>query len=173
MNKTPKNVMSADNQQGRLEIMKRRFHPEYVVGFVDGEGSFHIAIYKDVRMKIGVKFIPEFHVSQRVSSRSVLEMLVDFFGCGYLKENHATNPRDVTHVFVVRDRQDLLEKIIPFFKKHRLQTEKRHDFDRFARIVQLMDDGKHRNPTGAKKILALAYQMNQNGKYRQKRHDIF
>ena len=66
------NVLSADNQQGRLQEW-------YVSGFVDGEGSFHIALYKDVRMKMGWKVIPEFHVSQRVSSRSVLDSLVQFF----------------------------------------------------------------------------------------------
>ena len=53
------NVLSADNQQGRLQ---HQIHPWYVTGFVDGEGSFHIALYKDIRMKTGWKIIPEFHV---------------------------------------------------------------------------------------------------------------
>ena len=71
--------------------MTKALHPQYIVGFVDGEGSFHIAIYKDVRMKMGIKVIPEFHVSQRVTSRSILDRLCSSFNCGYVKENHPHN----------------------------------------------------------------------------------
>ena len=42
------NVLSADNQQERA---KRSINPWYIVGFVEGEGTFHIALYKDPRMK--------------------------------------------------------------------------------------------------------------------------
>ncbi len=52
-----KKVLSADNQQGRLH---HRLEPWYVSGFVDGEGSFHVAIYRDQNMKTGWKIIPEF-----------------------------------------------------------------------------------------------------------------
>jgi hypothetical protein len=36
----------------------------------------------------------------------------------------------------------------------------------------MMEKGEHGSKNGAKKILALAYKMNQNGKYRKKRHKI-
>lgn len=159
------NVLGADNQQGRSS---NRLPSWYVTGFVDGEGSFHIAIYKDPRMKAGWKAIPEFHVSQRYTSRNVLEALVTFFGCGYVKLNHRTNPNDVNHVYVVRDRDDLLQKIIPFFQRHKLQTEKAKDFDLFAKIVVLMSKGEHRTINGMKRIVDLAYKMNGGGRYRQR-----
>lgn len=131
-----------------------------------------MAIYKDARMKTGLKLIPEFHVSQRVTSRSVLDQLVEEFSCGYVKANHAKNPQDTTYVYVVRDRHDLMEKIIPFFEKHQLQTEKKNDFNFFAEVVRRMSDGKHRDGRHLPKILNLAYQMNQAGKYRRKRHKL-
>lgn len=162
--------MSADNQQESRERIT--LHPQYLLGFVDGEGSFHIAIYKDARMKAGVKFIPEFHVSQRVESAAVLREMVKFFGCGYVKANHATNPKDQTMVYVVRDRKDLLQNIIPFFEKHYLQTMKRNDFIIFADIVKKMDVGMHRTPQGAKALLEFAYRMNGGGKYRRHKHHI-
>ena len=158
------NVLSADNQQGRLQ---QQIAPWYVSGFVDGEGSFHIALYKDARMKTGWKIIPEFHVSQRVSSRSILDRFVLFFAGGYVKANHRTNPHDVTYVYVVRDRNDLLKKIIPFFEKYPLQTEKANDFRLFARIVRMMSGNRHLTPSGVKKIISLAYQMNGAGRYRR------
>jgi hypothetical protein len=147
-----------------------KLHPQYVVGFVDGEGSFHVAIYKDHRMKTGIKLIPEFHVSQRVSSRSVLDQLVSHFSCGYVKANHAKSERDTTVVYVVRDRNDLLKKIIPYFNRFKLQTEKSGDFKLFADIVGRMSKGEHRDPETLKYILNLAYQMNQGGKYRRVQH---
>lgn len=165
-------VLSADNQQGRLENMSSKLSPQYILGFVDGEGSFHVAIYKDSRMKSGIKFIPEFHVSQQSTSRSVLDGLKEYFDCGYVKANHAANNRDNTYVYVVRDRDSLLKKIIPFFKKNPLKTKKNDDFHLFADIVNKMELGQHRNLSGAKKLLNLAYQMNQGGKYRRQRHVI-
>ncbi len=159
------NVLSAGNQQGRLH----RLRPWYISGFVDGEGSFHVALYKDPRMKTGWKVIPEFHVSQRVSSRRVLDKLVDYFQCGYVKPNHKTNPSDLTYVYVVRDRKDLLKNIIPFFQRYCLQTEKAKDFHLFARVVWLMHEGKHRNAEGLQMIFKIAYQMNGGGRYRRKK----
>ncbi len=158
------NVLSADNPQRRLQ---HQLPPWYVSGFTDGEGSFHIAIYKDVRMKTGWKIIPEFHVSQRVSSRSILDRLTIFFACGYVKANHRTNPKDVTYVYVVRDRSDLIDKIIPFFEHYPLNTEKAKDFRLFARIVRMMINNYHRTNPGVKRIITLAYQMNGSGRYRR------
>ncbi len=160
------NVLSADNQQGRLHY---NLKPWYVTGFVDGEGSFHIAIYKDPRMKIGWKIIPEFHVSQRLSSRSVLDNLVNFFQCGYVKANHSKNPKDKTYVYVVRDRNDLLTKVIPFFETHLLVTEKAKDFAIFATIVRMVEKGMHREEKSLKRILNLAYTMNGAGRYRRRK----
>src|SRR3989338_1350349 len=161
-------VLSADNQQGRLHS---RLKPLYVSGFADGEGSFHIAVYQDPRMKTGWKIIPEFHVSQRISSRRVLDALVRFFHCGYVKANHPTNPRDSTYVYVVRDRNDLLTKIIPFFRAYPLCTEKENDFQMFAKVVRMMSEKQHRTKEGLMKIIKLAYTMNGAGRYRKRSKD--
>ena len=164
-----KKVLSADNPQGRLRI-----EPWYVSGFTDGEGSFHVALYRDPRMKSRIKIIPEFHVSQLDKSKKVLEELVEFFECGYLKENHRTNPKDKTFVYVVRDREDLLNKIIPFYEKYRLRTEKFGDFTTFAKIVRMMEKGLHNTDSGTKEIVSLAYTMNGGGRYRRvKLNDLF
>ena len=41
--------MSADNQQERPDV----WLGYYIAGFVDGEGSFHVAIQKSRNVKIG------------------------------------------------------------------------------------------------------------------------
>ncbi len=90
----------------------------YIAGFVDGEGSFHIAFQERPDLKFGWQAVPEFHVSQNYTSRVVLESIRDFLQCGYIKANDAAGKRDKTLVYVVRDRNDLLQKVIPFFERY-------------------------------------------------------
>jgi len=159
------NVLSADNQQERP--VKKVLNPWYIVGFTEGEGTFHVAFYLDPNMKQKIKVIPEFHVNQSYLRISTLQEIEKYFGCGYIKVNHAKRKNDDTYVFVVRDRQDLLEKIIPFFRKYQLRSIKYDSFEKFAIILEYMKLGKHREKAGLKKIIRLAYQMNLGGKYRQ------
>src|SRR3989339_315587 len=159
---TSDNVLSADNQQERQQTI----HPWYISGFVDGEGSFHIAFCKDKNMKTNLKVIPEFHISQNDHSVRVLENIQNYLHCGHIKENHHGRKNDQTFVYVVRNRIDLSEKIIPFFQKYHLRTQKAKDFEKFAKIVQKMNTGYHTSIVGAKEIINLAYTMNDNGKHR-------
>ena len=163
------NVLSADNQQERpVEVLNQW----YIVGFVEGEGTFHIAFYSDPRMKQKIKVIPEFHVNQSYLRISTLREIQKYFGCGYIKVNHAKRENDDTYVYVVRDREDLLGKIIPFFRKYQLRSIKQDSFLKFAQIVEYINLGKHREKAGLKKIINLAYKMNVGGKYRQKKKEV-
>ena len=155
--------MSADNQQER----PKKLNSWYIVGFVEGEGTFHIAFYKDPKMAVGIKVIPEFHVNQSLLRINTLQEIQKFFGCGYIKENHRNRTNDITRVYVIRNRKDLLEKIIPFFENYSLLSIKNNDFSKFSEIVKLIDNGEHRNIKGIKKILRIAYNMNNQGKYRK------
>ena len=157
------NVLSADNQQERPDQV---LNPWYIVGFVEGEGSFHIAFYKDQQMKQGIKVIPEFHVNQSYLRIKTLKEIQRYFDCGYIKVNHAKRANDDTYVYVVRQRGDLKNKIIPFFEKHKLLSIKQKSFELFAEIVKMIVVGKHLTRSGIKRIISLAYQMNAKGKYR-------
>jgi LAGLIDADG endonuclease len=141
----------------------------YIAGFVDGEGSFHVAFQRSDDVRIGWQAVPEFHVSQNDASRGVLEAIRRRLGCGYVKSNHAKNERDKTFVLVVRNRQDLHEKVIPFFERYRLHTEKRMDFEKFSVIVRMMMKDGHLSKEGFSKIVRLAYSMNAQGRYRKVR----
>ena len=165
-----KNVLSADNQQERPSKI---LNPWYIVGFVEGEGTFHIAFYRDPNMKQRIKVIPEFHVNQSYLRISTLKEIQEYFGCGYIKVNHAKRVNDDTYVFVVRDREDLRNKIIPFFRKFPLRSIKQESFMKFAKIVKMTFLGKHRQLAGIKKIINTAYEMNIGGKYRKvKKEDL-
>lgn len=160
--KSSKNLSSAGNQQER----SREFLRGYVAGLVDGEGSFHIALQKRSDLPSRISVIPEFHVSQHQSSKRSLELVAKVLGCGYIKPNHHKS-RDKTLVYVVRDRADLLTKVIPFFNYNQLHTKKKDDFNIFAQVVKKLADGIHLKPLGLKVIVNLAYKMNNNGERRK------
>jgi len=118
-------------------------------------------------MKFGIKVIPEFHISQSYLRINTLEEIRKYFHCGYIKENHRGRANDVTYVYVVRDRDDLIAKIIPFFQRYQLLSVKKKSFELFSEIVAMMSQQKHSTKSGVKKILQKAYEMNDSGRYRK------
>ena len=151
--------MSADNQQERLSW--------YVAGYVDGEGSFHVAIQKSSNVRLGYQVIPEFHVSQNQERASVLREIQQLLDCGHIRDNHRTSPTDRSQVLVVRNREDLLTKVIPFFQHYPLLSSKQADFKKFAEIITAMQTNHHLEKSGLKRIIAKAFSMNGGGKYRK------
>src|SRR5262249_48129758 len=89
------NPFGADNQQERLDA--------YIAGFVDGEGSFHVAVCRNAGTTLGWQLVPEVHVSQNAERREVLDLIQERFGCGRIRENHRAGA-DSTLVLVIRKR---------------------------------------------------------------------
>ena len=148
-----------DNQQERLG--------DYLAGYVDGEGSFHVAVQRNPSTRYGWQLVPEFHVSQNSERASVLTMLQRHLGCGRIRANAAPSSRDRALVFVVRKREDLLKKVIPFFESHPILSEKRLEFETFAQVVRAMDRGEHLSDEGFRRLLELSLGMNGGGRYRR------
>ena len=149
--------MSADNQQERLG--------NYIAGYTDGEGSFHIAIQKSPKLKFGYQLLPEFHISQSTDRILVIKLIKDLWKCGYIKANFKGHDNNM--VLVVRNRQDLLNIVIPFFRKYPILSEKQKDFEKFSFIVEEMQKGHHLGKRYFIKMVKLAFSMNGSGKYRK------
>ena len=148
-----------DNQQGRLEA--------YLCGFADGEGTFSVGLTRRSDLRFGFQLVPEFRVSQNVERSSVLEIFRDVLGCGSIRENDRHRRNDRSRVLDVRCRADLLEKVIPFFERNRLLSEKRHSFETFSVIVGEMAAGSHHSGPGFERLVRLAFSMNGQGGYRR------
>ena len=151
------NVFGADNQQERLDA--------YIAGYVDGEGSFHVAIQRNTCTRLGWQLVPEFHVSQNPERRQVLDLIARRLECGRIRENHRRS-MDKTLVFVVRNRNELLTRVIPFFEAQPLLSTKQEDFQTFASIVKAMARGEHLTDEGFHALKAQALTMNGGGRYR-------
>lgn len=133
-------MIGAENQQERLSC--------YVSGYVDGEGSFHIGLQRSENVMVGYQLVPEFHVSQNGDRPEVLELILKLLGCGYVKDNHPGNKKDQSMVLVVRNRKDLLTRVIPFFEKYPILSSKAKDFAKFAFVVRQMEKSVHLTSKG-------------------------
>jgi len=149
------NAWSAENQQERLTTIG------WVVGFVDGEGCFSCSIYRSRRMTLGWQVRPSFDVVQGASSREALEELRRFFKCGNIYRNRRRdNHREDLLRFNVYRFADLRTRIVPFFTEHPLRTSKRCNFEKFVRIIELMDLGRHLSVPGIIQIAEITQTMN-------------
>lgn len=74
---------------------------------------------------------------------------------------------DKTVVLAVRNRNDLLMKVVPFFERYPLHTAKRRDFQIFSETVRAMTRGEHLSPRGFRKIVKTAFTMNAHGSQRK------
>ena len=61
---------------------------QWIVGFVDGEGCFHVSVNAHPGMSAGAQVLPEFTVVQHERDVQVLHALKAYFGCGVVRKNH-------------------------------------------------------------------------------------
>lgn len=145
-----------ENQQERLEIIG------WITGFVDGEGCFSVSLIQNSTTSSGWQVFPEFIVTQGEKSRSALEVLQKHFGCGkiYINRRH-DNHREHLLRYCVRSQNDLRTHIVPFFQERLLRTAKQKDFEKFVKILQLMEKNEHKKESGLIKIATIIQDMNR------------
>ena len=129
---------------------------QWITGFVDGEGCFHVGINPHREMTAGFQVLPEFTVVQHERDVQVLHALKAHFGCGVVRVNHADRM-----AYRVRSVKHLLEHIVPFFVEHPLKTKKNVDFQKFRDVLLLMEAGSHLTAEGIERIRSIASQMNR------------
>ena len=133
---------------------KMELNADWVVGFVDGEGCFHISLQKHPEMTSGYQVLPEFVVVQHERDIQVLHALKKFFECGVIRRNHDDR-------FCYRMRKlESLQKVCEFFIKHPLKTKKQQDLKKFHLILNFMNQGKHLSRKGLLEIIRVIRTMN-------------
>jgi hypothetical protein len=124
-------------------------------------------VVRNTTCRLGWQVQHEFAVTQATSSRSALELLVEFFGCGSIIENRRHDDhRESLSRFSAKRRQDLTNIIIPFFERHPLRTAKQSDFERFRTVLQMMQNREHLNEEGLRAIARITEQMNRRTRSR-------
>src|SRR5881394_4437592 len=140
----------------------REFLSAYISGYVDGEGCFTVSISPRAKLLVGWEVRPSFSVSQNGDRAEVLHALQAHFGCGSIRPDRS----DKTLKWETRRLDDLVGRVVPHFIRFPLLSAKQLDFERFAFICRLMADGEHRGRRGLIKIVAIARDMNPDGRRR-------
>ena len=89
-----------------------------------------------------------FCISQHVRDEPLLQSFIQYFDCG--KVIIVKNGTVVD--FRVRKFREIWEKIIPFFKKHRIHGVKAQDFEDWCKVAELMEQKKHLTTAGLNQI---------------------
>jgi hypothetical protein len=161
-------VVGSDNPSGAENQQERLRQEGWVIGFVDGEGCFSIGFVRQsggrgrCGYRTGYQVAHEFAVTQGAQSVSCLHELESFFGVGQVLANKRyDNHREHLYRYVVRRRADLIETIIPFFRLCPMHSSKQHNFEKFAKCVELVDAGHHLTCEGLAEIVEIAETMNR------------
>ena len=112
------------------------------------------------KMLIQWELRPSFSVSQNEDRAQILFLMQEFFECGFIRRDYS----DKTLKYEVRSLSDLINKVIPHFKKYPLLSEKQKDLEFFKRVCILMQKNLHRDKEGLQKIMNLVFKMNPSGK---------
>ena len=144
-----------DNQQGRLEA--------YLSGFADGEGTFSVGITRrpDLRAWVPARSRvpgqPELGASDRTGALPT--------GIGLRAdpgEQHPELPRPDAGLRRPATSSSV-GRVIPFFHRNPLLSEKRRSFEIFETIVTAMAAGRHRTATGFEELVEMAFSTNGDG----------
>lgn len=142
----------------------KNLKPDYIVGLVDGEGSFTVYIRniddnKPTRRRVVVE--PKFYLKLIEKDKDILYSLERYFGCGSVYFQKDTRPNHQNcYRYEVYKRSDINNIIIPFFKKHQLKFHsKANDFRIFCRLMKMITKNDHLSDAGVRKMFAIKQTM--------------
>jgi hypothetical protein len=128
---------------------------KYVVGLVDGEGSFTVRLNKARTRRSRVEL--RFSLKLRHQDKEILDQLRLFFGCGnvYIQRDKRKN-HSLCYRYEVQNKKEIIEKIIPFFDMNPpVIPSRKRDFELFQQIASLSKEEE----IDEKKIQNLKEQM--------------
>ena len=131
----------------------------YLAGFTDGEGSFHVCFRKRKDFKIPWKISLSFNVSQK--DPVILSQFKKHLKCGTMRERK----HDGVWYYEVTNFNAIQNNVIPFFRRFGfLSAKKKRDFSKFQQIAKLIETKDHLTVKGIQEILKIRKDMNDGGK---------
>lgn len=131
--------------------------PNWLVGFIEGEGCFYVFVYKS-KIKVGSAIQFYLKIVQHSCDIKLRDKLVQYLGCGTIHKGNVIT-------FTVTIFNDIVNIFLPFFNKYLLQGTKQLDFLSFYKIVRLMIKKAHLTAKGQNKIILIKNEMNTKRKY--------
>ena len=139
----------------------------YLAGFTDGEGSFHVSFRRRKDSKIPWKISLCFNVSQK--DPVILSQFKKHLKCGTIRERK----HDKVYYYEVNNFHAIQTNVIPFFNHFPfLSAKKKRDFSKFKKIAKLIEKKDHLTVEGIQEILKIRKEMNDGGKRKYSDEEI-
>lgn len=139
--------------------------PDYVCGFVDGEGCFTIVISKHKQKKLGLDARLHFEIELRDDDEEILRSIQETLDCGRIYHLNYQKYGWHPHVELkVSSIKDLQHKLIPFFRKYHLRGKKRHSFELFTQAAEIFYSKMHLTTEGIQQLYKIREKMNKYSK---------
>ena len=140
-------------------------NPNWITGFVDGEGCFFVGLTKNSKCKVNFSVNLLFKINQHKRDTELLKKISIQLNCGTIQVNSAN-----ATMLQVKKLSDIQIKIIPWFEKYPLQGVKILEYEDFCNVCSLMKNREHLTLEGLEKIRKIKSGMNFN-RY-QKKNDL-
>jgi hypothetical protein len=132
-------------------------HAEWLAGFVEAEGNFHLGITKNSGLRLGEAVRLIFTLTQHYRDEILLRSFDKFFdGSGNFSMRKGGLPCD----YKISEFKDLCNIIIPFFNKYPLYGTKLTNFNEFVKAAEIIKHREHLTPEGLKKLHEIKSRMN-------------
>nr|NP_150345.1 orf252 [Rhizophydium sp. 136]AAK84275.1 orf252 [Rhizophydium sp. 136] len=131
-----------------------KLDPNWISGFVSGDGGFSINIRKEY-----VTIETRLHIAQHSKDVVLLNKIVEFFNCGkvYIRKNESTPRAD----YVSQNFNNNLNIIVKHFDSYPLYNVKQLDYLDFKEILNIINKDLHKTEDGFNRILELKNRMNK------------
>lgn len=139
------------------------FHPWYITGLTDSEGSFSCYMQRSTANKISVSL--EYKITQKSHSSNVLYDIQNYFSAGSVViDNRITD----TKKFHITNLNLILEKIIPHFDNYPCLSSKNLNFQDWKKVANLISQKKNLTNEGVKEIKNILSNMNTKRSFKEK-----
>jgi hypothetical protein len=129
----------------------KEINPNWLVGFVDGEGSFYV---KPVKSGFSVNF----SISQHIRDVVLLENIAKYLDCGIVEKPRTRQ----SATFVVYKFHDNYSKILIFFNNYSLQSSKLKNFIYYTQVIEILKSKPKLTEDNLKLIQNIKLKMNKN-----------
>jgi hypothetical protein len=134
-------------------------HPQWLVGFTEGEGCFFVSISK-TSTELGYNVRIRFILTQHLRDEQLLKSLVSYLGCGSFRKEKPKLNTQVAYFSVTRF-EDNYEKIRGFFSKYPLLGVKAQDFNDWCKVSEIIKNKAHLTKEGLDEIIQIKERMNK------------
>lgn len=141
-----------------IKVNNDDLHPQWMAGFVSGDGSFKVDVRESKEQKLGSRVSLIFVITQHIRDELLLKSFINFFKCGqtYSYKNYTE--------YKCQHFKDIHEHILPFFNKYNILGVKNEDFKDWTKIAEMIRLKTHLSSDRFHEISKIKIGMNK-GRY--------